>query len=501
MRKLLLLLLLLPLCGMESGFPQFGMPVSYTSGPPAPVLFQHLAFSTNPAGIGVAGHNYVFATEPLPPNTVAVMAVTALHGKTITVSDTLAGTWSAAVCTADAGTNNYKTELFVEPLGATGGADTITVGVGTSNTNPVTYTVSFFENINTSAPTGGSLCVDNISPNSSGLVSPGSFTPTNNNANGGNVIWNYNGIAGNAIGNASNWTPASGFSLLNGDVLWTSDQGFAQASQYELQTTAASVTPSITATGENASTDGFNSVSVALKVANNSAVAPTTLHVESITHESFNAFASPGTMVAQWPTTGNLRVVELPWPGGCPEVTGPCLSSASFSDGCTAYVLGGTGGSNDDADIIYAQNCSACPSCTMSLVFTGSGTIGQGSFRMYDVQNAAASSYQNSAGGSNTSCTTTTVDDAPTFTPTGASSGIAFAVLGIEDAVMTALASGAPTGAIDDLTHYTGETSADMMENADGDTHYYYSSTAAQNWNWTISASPAQCYWIAAAFN
>lgn len=497
----LLLLALAPACGAQVG--QLALAyVQAASGPGTPIMFQHLAFSTNPAGIGVAGHAYIFKTDPLPANTVAVMAVTAVHGKTITVSDTLAGSWASAVCTADAGTGNYKTEVFVEPLGATGGADTITVGVGSSNTNPVTYDVTFFENINTSSPANGHLCTANITPASGGLISPGSFTPTNNNANGGNVIWNYNGIAFAASANATSWTPASGFTLLNGDVLWTSNQGFPTASQYYLQTTSASVTPSITAAGEGPTGDDYNSVSVALKVANNSASVPSTLHIASITHESFNDFHSPGTMTVQWPTVGNLRVIGFPWTGGCPDLGAGCLTATavSFSDGCTSTLVGGSAGSGG-ASIAYAQNCSPCPTCTVSIVFAGSETIGQGSFRMYDIVNAASSSYQNSTSGVNASCTTTTINNSPSFTPTGASNGLTIAQFGIELGVMTALASGAPAGAIDDLTKYTGETSADMMENADGSSHLFYSSAATQNWDYTISTSPSECYWAAAAFN
>src|SRR4029077_5809007 len=128
-----------------------------------------------------------------------------------------------------------------------------------------------------------------------GLLSPGSFTPTtNNDANGGNVIWNYTPMC-SPVGrfNARSVTPASGFTLLNGNVIWANNIGFPEASQYYVQTTSGSVTPSITATGESSSGDCFNSASVALMIANSGAAAPGAIHVARIIHEAFITFSSP----------------------------------------------------------------------------------------------------------------------------------------------------------------------------------------------------------------
>ncbi len=271
--------------------------VNPLSGPGAPIVFQHIASSTNPAGNGISGHTFTFHTESLPPNTVAVMGVSALASINVTISDSLVGSWSSAVCAAGSGTFNTKASVFVQSLGATGGADTITINVGSSDTQPVQFDITFWENISTSSPANGSLCKGNITPGSGGSISPGSFTPTtNNDTNGGNVIWNYTPVCSTtAGGNPTRWVPGSGFSLLNGDIIWTNNQGFPEASQYYVQAAQAAVTPSITATGDTA--DCFNSTSVALMAANNGATAPSTIHVASIIHESFVAFAAPGTQV------------------------------------------------------------------------------------------------------------------------------------------------------------------------------------------------------------
>lgn len=463
-----------------------------------PIMFQHIASSTNPTGNGIPGHAFVFRTEALPANATAVMGVTVAHGVNVTMRDTLVGTWSAAVCKQDAGTDLAKTYLFVQPLGAAGGKDTITIGVGSSNTQPVQFDLTIFENIATSSPANGTLCPSggNLMPNSSGVINPGSFTPTTNNAaNGGNVIWNYTPICSTyAAWNASNFTAASGFKLLNGDIIWTNDQGFPEASQYSVQTNQASVTPSITAAGENSSRDCFNSVSVALKVANLGATAPTTIHVAKIVHESYVAFSSPGKQNVLFPTVGNLRIASFTWQGGCPGAGAGCVTGLASSDGCAWKLVGGA---NGDAAIAYAQNCSPCPTCTVTLTYSGGQMLPQASFRLYDVENAKPSSYQDSAGDEG-SCGTS-VTSAPTLTPSGASSGLVIAALGNGNGPVTAIKS--PIGSVFDLWTFAGQNDSDVADNADASSHLYFMSTAAQTWGYAKTHGDDECYWEAAAFD
>ena len=468
--------------------------VSAASGAATPILFQHIASSTDPVGSGIPGHAFVFHTETLPANTVAVMGVSVPAGVTPTITDSLAGSWSAAVCGAS-GSGNVNSWVFVQALGASGGADTITINVGSSDTQPVQFDVTFWENIDTTTPVAGHLCSGDIIPTASGLIGPGSFTPTRNDANGGNVIWNYTPLAlGYSRTSVTGYVPGPAFELLNGGgVLWPVT-GYPQASQYYLQTTAASVTPSITATGENASSgDVFNSTTVALAVANNGATAPSKIHVASIIHETIAEGSSPGAATAPFPTRGNFRILSTTWEGGCPGGGPPCLSSISSSDGCAWTVVGNAG--NGDAVLGYAQNCAPCPACTVTLHFTGGGGF-QGSFRLFDVENAASSSYQDEASG-NGSCGSGTLNDAPTITPSGASSGLAIAASGIGTGPGLSVTS--PVGAVFDLWTFAGQTDADTADNADLLGHYYFSSTATQNWDWTLH--PSSCYWVGAIFD
>jgi hypothetical protein len=281
--------------------------------------------------------------------------------------------------------------------------------------------------------------------------------------------------------------------LLNGDVIWANNIGFPEASQYYVQTTSGSVTPSITATGESSSGDCFNSASVALMIANSGASAPGAIHVAKIIHEAFITFSSPGTQTTMFPTTGNLRVATFTWANGCPGAGAGCIGSLASSDGCAWTLQVPNGG----AGIAYAQNCSPCPTCSMSLNYTGGQTLPQASFRLYDVQNAAASSFQNIVGAQG-ACGTS-VTNAPSITPAGASSGLMIAALGNGNGPVTAVTS--PAGAVFDLWTFANQTDSDLADNADASSHYYYSSGATQNWNYTKTNGTDQCYWAAAAFN
>ena len=461
-------------------------------GAATPIMFQHISSSTNPAGNGISGRAFVFRTETLPANTVAVMGVSAPASTTVTINDTLVGSWSPALCSASGGSVNAS--VFVQSLGKAGGVDAITINVGSTNTQPVQFDITFWENIDTASPANGSWCKGNVTPASGGVINPGSFTPTtNNDANGGNVIWNYTPICSLVAGsNPSSWIPAGSFTLLNGDVIWATNNGFPEASQYYVQTTSASVTPSITAIGDTA--DCFNSASVALAVANNGATAPSAIHVAKIIHEAFITFSSPGTQTAMFPTAGSLRVATFTWAAGCPGAgNSGCVSGLSSSDGCAWTLQIPNGG----AGIAYAQNCSPCPACTVSLAYSGAKTLPQASFRLYDVENAAASSFQNIVG--NQGACGTSVTNAPTITPSGASSGLMIAALGNGNGPVTAVTS--PSGAVFDLWTFAGQTDTDLADNADASSHYYYSSTATQNWNYTKTNAADQCYWAAAAFN
>jgi hypothetical protein len=440
----------------------------------SPVLIQHVASSANPVGLGIPGNNFKI---PLPNAVLSgdalVLAITYPHGNTSTVTDTLGQAWPAAAITEDGGAGNYVTQIYVL-CGSVGGKETISVGL-TASSLPFEYTVSEFNNVAVTGCVDGSVGGSNLAPNASAVVNPGGLTPsTNNDAKGGHVIWSYTAISKIANGNPTAWSPAAGFTLLDGDVAWINKQGFPHASQWYVQTKNALVTPSIASTGDT--TDAFNSASVALLVANAGGNMPPGIHINKIVHQSWAALSGP-TFTLQLPATGNLRVLAFAAGLNNYNITG-----ITDSDGGT-WNVAQTGG--DSAQIWYAGNRSANSNLTVAIHSSGSSPTN--SVRFFDIQGASASPFDVSAGTGSTACTSTTINNQPTITPSGANE-LVIATMGIGDGPGLGLASGAPSGAVWDLTTYDGELDVDLMENADALAHFYNTTTAVQNWNWTITA-------------
>jgi hypothetical protein len=481
-------------------------------GSSSPFVYYSVTSSTNIPSVGSSYHGPVLPPVEVAANSTIVLGFTVTHGLTVTVSDTLGLTWSAATCTADAGTGNYKTEVWVASVGASPSAswDKITLSWGTTNVVPIQAVETVYANLATSSVTNGSKCTASITPTSGGLIDGGSFTPTTNNPSGGNVIWAY---AANCAGTGSStyptaWSFASGFTGLNGEIAWVgngSGASFPDASEWETQTSGnyGAVDPTFTATGETASGDCFNIAAVALKVnSSGGATSPTTIHVASVTHESIVNLAGTKVPTTLWPTTGNLRVITFGWGGRQPSGGPTTLSSVTSSDTCggsSTFTLkdDGTGSST----IAYEQNCNPNASLVVSFHFTGGGTISQGSWKEYDVVNALSSSFQNDAAGEG-SCPNGTNTNMPSITPSGASSGLAIAEIGYGTGPNNNGSSvTAPTGAIFDTFQYANGTDTDMSDNDDGSAHLYFSSTAAQSWSWTQNAGSGTCYWIAGIFD
>ena len=252
---------------------------------PAPALIQHVSSTSNPwPGNGISGNNFKI---PLPNPVLAgdtlVLAISYPSGNRPSITDNLGNTWpSSAACTAtDVG--NMIAAIYVLPnshAGTLATPGTVTVSLGAS-VQPFQYTLSEFNNIATSSPVNGCIRAAGISP-TSGTISPGSFTPTtNNNANGGNVIWSYTASAENTNGYPTGWTAGSGFTLLDGNNIGSSGY-ISTASQWRVQPTQGAVTPSIVEAGDNG--DTYNSLAIALKIATAGSSMPTGIHINKVIH-------------------------------------------------------------------------------------------------------------------------------------------------------------------------------------------------------------------------
>jgi len=456
----------------------------------APQLIQLVSSATNPPGNGETGNNFAFSfPNPLLADDTIVCGFTYPNGSAPTsIGSALSLTYSqVSGAVADGGAGNQVAAIYIANVGATGGNEKITV-VFSAPVQPFQYSCAEFNNIASASPANGVLEGANITGAS---VAPGAFQPTvNNNVNGGNLIFNYVAMsaANDGTQRVTSFSPASGYTLLAGDIGWTGNgqAGYASASQWYLQPTLASTAPLMTATGDT--TDTFNSVSVALLIAANGTAVPAGIHVNKIMFAA-QSQAAAGNWVLQMPVTGNLRVIT-----GDAAYNAP-VTTVTDSDGNTYTAV--TRSSAQTA-MWYAYDNTHVPS-PANLVTIHLGTAESVAVQMWDVQGAASSPLDTSAGTASYGCNSnTTLTDTPTISPTAANElVIAWGGLGLGPG----LSNTSPAGAIWDFIDYTGKTDGSHFDDGNLLAHYYNTSSGTENFNWTITSQGSNtCDGSAAAF-
>ena len=476
--------------------------VNAASGPGTPQIIQHLATTANPAGAGEPnGNNYRLNISPTGAGDTIVLTITGLHGSALTITDSAGDASPTAVCSADNGPTNGLSYIYAfQPAP---GVTWIGAAASGAFAQPFDWQVTEFNNI-ASATAQGSNCQAGVAA-TSGTVTPGSFTPTNNDATGGNLIYNYTALATGtnlAACNASGYTPASGFTLLNGDVsaaLNTGGYGFPKSTQYEIQTTAAAVVASMAMAGESCvagNGDAFNTLTIALKTGTAGVSNPSTIHVVRVmqlTTTGFNNPALPSTFVIPTPTAGNLRVFMFEGVNAGGYV-GPATTVTS-SDGCNYTRLVAA---SNPMIMFYAQNCAPCPACTATFHNTGGVPLGNTGGKFYDIENADPASFQNETDAALACNSATSTAHNPDFTPAN-SAGIVLAMLADGLGPTTGISS--PSGVIYLCPTFSGQNDNDTMCSGDAHGYFPYSSNSTQNWTWGITSQPSDsCYSMTAAF-
>jgi hypothetical protein len=400
-----------------------------------------------------------------------VMSLTYPNGATISsISDTINGSWSTtAAVTANGGNGNNNTSIFLKSS-SSGTTDTITITFSASQ-QPVMWRVEDWVGVTCSS--NGTAAAANQTYNGSAAMSTGSFTPGDNNANGGNLIlaffdFSRGGVAGS---NPTSWSAASGFTLMDADIGWNNDQGLPKASEYFTQTTSASISPSITPTGDT--TDPYNAVAIALALSSSGTSPGSGIRMVKFI-EQFNSAQTASTWVLQFPTTGNLRVFGTTVPTSQWNIT-----SITDSEGNTW-----TNDTLPDGlpQMYHLANASANPDLTITLHVSGSPSQIHGA--LYDIANAATSplgaSGQNTAGANSV----TSVSNEPDITPDYTDS----LIIGLlSDGLGPTIAITSPSGVYSDIVSYTGGTDSSNYSSGDGWGHLYNTSTSSQNWTWKIT--------------
>jgi fibronectin type 3 domain-containing protein len=436
-----------------------------------PTLVQHTASSSNEQN-GLTGNDYKFTlpNKVLPGNCL-ILAVTfgsnpfSPTTAITAITDSSGDTWSSTpdVTTTDGGT--AFSQIFVHP-NASAGIHTITVTLNRVVTL-FQYTVSEFYNVAAVTPVNG-RAGRAIAAN--GTISTGSFTPANNDAAGGNLIWAYFADDSAPFATMPTALAAGGsFTLLDASI-GTNSAALPHASMYFVQTTAAAINPSMTLTGGGS--DTWNGVAVALKAAS-AGVAPAAsgIRIVSLVHETNSA--PPATWIVQFPSRGDLIVLRVN--------DDPNLTSITDSSG-NAYVR-----STTSPQIWHADHPITGPNLKLTLHFTA--TPQNRTILLYDIIGASAAPedghVQNQAGAAPSTSAAYDLPDSPAITPASAN-GLTIAALTMGIGPVDGFAAGAPSGAIYDFVFHTGDVDSDRMDSGDGAAHFYNPDLSTEHWNWHV---------------
>jgi hypothetical protein len=558
-------------------------------------IYQHLGGGGNPSGRNIGGNNFKY---PLPTPSGAgntlVVGFEVDGGTTITsVVSAVNGSLTQAVSSQLGAGANDAYVYYVS--GITGGQDSITLNLNapiaaTAMVNGNNYTITTLGTTNwatfgapagyvvgtlftaTGAGTGTGTCTvpskifnmvvtelygvaassvlngtssNGVTPSTSTAVP--SFTPGNNNANGGNFVWSYFIKSDN---NPSNLTtgifPGANQTILNADIGWNANPNTSlpKAVIGTVQATSAAIAPAIVSVAESG--DNWNSLSAAFKLSPGGGTAPvTTIRFASRHHFSTISYPATGAYRLQVTAQGNLRVLVS---------TDPNLNATTVTDSeGNAYTQSAAG-----AGIWYCEN--TVPNPNLDIWINGGGGDPTLSWRFLDIANAITSPYDSSlannqtvnfqsasqntstgvwttvaqsfaagdkvyiqdatpsnysngtpyyviaAGLSSTTCelsatiggsvlvpatsvSTFICPDHFTASPSPSavsSAGIMICNLGLGQG--PGLNTLSPVGSVWGLCTYTGEVDLDLVENADTFAYYLYGAAGSQTW--TIQNTP-----------
>src|SRR5262249_53885761 len=153
---------------------------------PTPQLIESYVSGCNPFNIGELGNNFEFTlpNAVLSGNCLVLEMTLPNETAVFRVTDNNCNAWPGSPSlTVNGGTGNYNLLVFVLP-NANAGVTTITINLSASSA-PFAWRCMEWNNIATSSPVNGTAGTANVMGSS---LSTGSFTPGNNDANGGNLI-------------------------------------------------------------------------------------------------------------------------------------------------------------------------------------------------------------------------------------------------------------------------------------------------------------------------
>jgi chitodextrinase len=337
----------------------------------APTLVQHVA-----TGMDETPVTSLKVTLPNPAGAGnALILGIQFHssGSVSSVADNQGNTWVAG----PTATGSSQRMSLYYALNVAGGTQTITIafgGLGSANGYPQAVVSEFYNVAQVSAADGSSGSATSRTAGAIATTAAGDliyhwgvdFSDTN--GNGG--AYNGGSIAAGA-----------GFTLLSADLQ------VGSADQYQVQSSAGSISPTFTASG--AATWG--SLALAFKSASAGTPPPPGIRIVHIQHTVLAETRVQGRstpVVMQFPSSGNLLVGLLNSPDYL--VTG--ISDSGNNTWVSAASTPG-GGGNTGAQIVYAANAATSPTLSRITVTLGGTTAGGVMFNLYDITGSAASPF------------------------------------------------------------------------------------------------------------
>jgi hypothetical protein len=444
-----------------------------------PTLVQNLSTYTN-RDVEVGNDFIVNLTNPSLANNCLILALTNAYTstRTITVSDDKGNAWTRGPH-IDFLANTETITIFYA-LGVAAGTQKITIHFDASIFN-VHATVSEWYNIATvAAANGSSAAFDVASP-----ISPGSFTPGNNDANGGNLIYHHaiaipgTGALGNLTSTVSGITTDAGFTLAS------ANRQLASISQYAVQTTAAAINPTLTV-AQGSGADRFNTIAIAFKAAAaGTAPAARGIRVQNMQH-TFHPWA--GSSTVNLPSSGNLLALTAPVNTGQDAIT-----NVTDNRGNKWTKLAGE--SPNSPQVWYAVNAAPGSDLTISFnVDNGTGIT----VIAWDITGAATAPLDKFTEATGAQANPgDDITNAPAITPTAAN-GLVIGLLNHYTGPPTSMIG---VGYVEDHIFYTGQTDASMMDMGDGTAHIYNPDTNPLSFGWHQTNHPPTAWFgIAVAF-
>ncbi len=449
-----------------------------------PTLVQHYYTGTNSPVRGLTATNYTFRlpNKTLSGNCLVMFLDYPSDVSVSSITDDGSNAWPAAAVTADGGSGNAKTSVFVLPNVAAG-TRVITVTFGSAVAGIHAVFLEYY-NVATSSPVGSSR--SSINTTHTGIAS-GTLSPSP--AVSGNLVLHYaidnNGVAGGQnAANVTGWTAGSGWAMLGGDINSAHD-----ASPFALQARLGDGTnfnPTMTAT--QSGSDTFNAIAVEIKAASAGTAPAAGIRIIKQQFYVSTALSVPGSWTEFFPAQGNLLVAA--------NVLGGSTTSAITDSNSNMWTLA----QNDPGypAIQYAQNPTTDSTLRVTVPLTNINS--NTTIALWDITGAATSGVlaQSAVVADGAASNVSSFNNAPSITPVN-QNGLILVVLAIGQGPMTGFASGAPASALFMPVTYPGETDFDTFDNADGYAHNYYGTNLAQqNYNWTLIPKASNSYQVSA---